>query len=281
MVKNLLKELVNKFNIAGRTIVVTGGAGLLGIKHAESIAEFGGNPVLLDINDEIGDSQSQRISKQYDVNCKYYNCDITKESSITNTTSNLIKEFGKIDGLINNAAKNEKMEEGQERPNYSLESLDLNIWKEDFDISVTGAFLCSRVIGPKMVENGGGVILNISSDLGIIAPDQRIYRQPGLSDEEQTVKPVTYSVVKHALIGLTKYLSTYWIGKNMRVNTLCPGGVFSGQPNEIVEKLEYRIPLGRMANIDDYKSAIVFMVSDASEYMNGSTIVMDGGRSVW
>ena len=276
-----MNRILEKFDLRKSATIITGGAGLLGVKHAESIAEFGGSPILLDINTDAGNMESNRISKEYDVNCKFYQCDITSEDSIIGAVSKIINEFGHIHGLINNAANNEKMEEGNKTPNYRLESIPLEMWNKDFNISVTGAFLCSRIIGPRMIENGGGVILNVSSDLGIIAPDQRVYYQPGVPEEDQIVKPVTYSIVKHALIGLTKYLSTYWIGKNIRVNTICPGGIYSGQSKSIVEQLEYRIPLGRMANADDYKAAIAFLISDASEYMNGATIVMDGGRSTW
>ena len=131
-----------------------------------------------------------------------------------------------------------------------------------------------------MAKKNKGVILNISSDLGIIAPDQRIYQEEGLSENEQPVKPVTYSVIKHGLIGLTKYLATYWLGK-VRCNALCPGGVDTGQPEEFVQKLTDLIPLGRMATNDEYKGALIFLVSDASEYMNGAVVTMDGGRTSW
>ena len=124
------------------------------------------------------------------------------------------------------------------------------------------------------------MFLNISSDLGVIAPDQRLYRQPGILEQQQPVKPVTYSVVKTGLIGLTRYLSTYWPTK-VRCNALCPGGVEAGQPEEFLKELQTRIPLGRMARVDEYQGAIVFLLSDASDYMNGAVIPMEGGRSVW
>ena len=132
-----------------------------------------------------------------------------------------------------------------------------------------------------MAENNGGVIINISSDLGIIAPDQRIYRVDGINRDSQIVKPVSYSVTKHALIGLTKYLSTYWADKGVRANSLCPGGVFSGQSPELVKNIINLIPLGKMAGFEEYHGAIQFLCSEASSYMNGATIVIDGGRSVW
>ena len=274
-------KTLNKFDLNNEVCVITGGAGLLGVKHAEAIAECGGLPVIIDINEKDGLEQSKRITEEYNVDCQFYKCDITNEALLRDVVSRIITEFGAINTLINNAANNEKMEQNSEIPDHRLENITIETWQKDFEISVTGAFLCSRIIGPHMAENNGGVILNISSDLGIIAPDQRVYYKDGIPPNEQIVKPVTYSVIKHALIGLTKYLSTYWIDKNFRVNALCPGGVYSGQPKSIVDQLEYRIPLGRMATIDEYKAAIVFLISEASAYMNGATVVMDGGRSTW
>jgi NAD(P)-dependent dehydrogenase (short-subunit alcohol dehydrogenase family) len=132
-----------------------------------------------------------------------------------------------------------------------------------------------------MARAGRGVILNIASDLGLIAPDQRIYRQPDLPDDRQPVKPVSYSVVKHGLIGLTRYLATYWADRGVRANTLSPGGVYNGQASAFVEKLTNLIPLGRMARMDEYRAAVVFLVSDASSYMTGANLSIDGGRTVW
>ena len=125
------------------------------------------------------------------------------------------------------------------------------------------------------------MILNIASDLGVIAPDQRIYRQEGVADDQQPVKPVTYSVVKTALLGLTRYVATYWADRNVRCNALSPGGVYSGQPDEFVRRLSNLIPLQRMARIDEYQGAVVFLCSDASSYMTGANLVVDGGRSCW
>ena len=141
--------------------------------------------------------------------------------------------------------------------------------------------LCSKIFGYEMAKKKKGVILNITSDLWIIAPDQRIYKKEGLAENEQTVKPVTYSVIKHGLNGLSKYLATYWEDKGVRVNSISPGGVFNNQDSEFVERLSKLIPMGRMAYKDEYKAAIVFMVSDASSYMTGANLVIDGGRSCW
>jgi NAD(P)-dependent dehydrogenase (short-subunit alcohol dehydrogenase family) len=188
---------------------------------------------------------------------------------------------GRIDILINNAANDPKVKAGENVAWSRFENYNLDRWNEDIAVGLTGSFLCSQVIGNYMAEQNRGVMLNIASDLSIIAPDQRLYKKEGLKDNEQPVKPVTYSVVKHGIIGMTRYLATYWADKNIRVNSISPGGVYTDQPNDFVNNLAKLIPLGRMANLDEYKAAIVFICSDASSYMTGANLVIDGGRTCW
>jgi NAD(P)-dependent dehydrogenase (short-subunit alcohol dehydrogenase family) len=154
-------------------------------------------------------------------------------------------------------------------------------WDADLNVGLKGAFLCARSIGAIMAEQGSGVIVNIASDLGVIAPDQRLYRREGVAPDQQPVKPVTYSIVKTGLIGLTRYLATYWCDRGVRCNALSPGGVENGQPGDFVTRLSSLIPLGRMARADEYQGALLFLCSDASTYMNGQNLVVDGGRSCW
>jgi NAD(P)-dependent dehydrogenase (short-subunit alcohol dehydrogenase family) len=186
-----------------------------------------------------------------------------------------------VDILINNAANNPKVESDGSRAWSRLENFPLEVWDDDLRVGLTGAFLCSRVFGAEMAKRGKGVILNIASDLAVIAPDQRQYRQSGVAEDQQPVKPVTYSVVKTGLIGLTRYLATYWAASGVRVNAISPGGVFNHQPDAFLQQLYQRIPLGRMANADEYQGAILFLCSDASSYMTGSNLVVDGGRTCW
>jgi len=261
--------------------VITGGAGLLGEKHAEAIAEFGGIPILLDIDEEAGTEKASRIAHEYQVNCEFKLCDITNESQLSNVRDTLLSKFGRIDILINNAAMDPKVDAKEENILSRLENFPINQWNLELSVGLTGAMLCSKVFGMEMSKNGKGVILNISSDLGVIAPYQRLYKKNGLPDDKQPVKPVTYSVIKHGLIGLTKYLATYWVDKGVRVNSISPGGVFNNQDPNFVERLTNLIPLGRMARVDEYKAGIIFLVSDASSYMNGANLVIDGGRSIW
>ena len=162
-----------------------------------------------------------------------------------------------------------------------LEFFPLEQWDADLNVGLKGAFLCSQVIGSEMARRKQGVIVNVASDLAVIAPDQRLYRKPGLPEDQQPVKPVTYSVVKTGLIGLTRYLATYWAGSGIRVNAISPGGVYNNQADDFVERLANLIPLGRMANANEYQAAILFLCSDASSYMTGSNLVIDGGRSCW
>jgi NAD(P)-dependent dehydrogenase (short-subunit alcohol dehydrogenase family) len=269
------------FDLTGKVAVITGGAGLLGEKHAEAIAEFSGIPILLDIDEKSGTKKAKRIADDYQVNCEFHFCDITDESEILSVRDTLLSEYGHIDILINNAAIDPKIKAKSNENLSRLENFPIGQWDLELSVGLTGAMLCSKIFGYEMSKNGKGVILNISSDLGLIGPDQRIYKKEGLPENEQPVKPVTYSVIKHGLIGLTKYLATYWADKGVRCNALCPGGIYNNQPDEFIKKISNIIPIGRMAHEDEYKASVVFMVSDASSYMTGAAVSMDGGRSCW
>ena len=186
----------------------------------------------------------------------------------------------KIDGLVNNAANNPMLEKDNTKiDNNDLENFNLDLWNKDISVGLTGSFLCSKHYGFQISKNPkGGVIVNISSDLGIIAPDQRLYMS---ANNKKIMKPITYSVVKTGLIGLTRYLSTYWADKNVRCNVLCPGGVENGQSKQFLNKIKTRIPLQRLAKSNEYQGTLVWMLSDAASYLNGAIVPVEGGRTVW
>ena len=272
----------NPFDMTGRVAIITGGAGLLGVKHAQAIAKSGGVPVLFDIHQASAEARAKEIAAEYQVEASGFAVDITDENAVQRSLDLVMSRHGRVDILINNAANNPKQEATEKKVEWSrLENFPRKQWDADVAVGVTGAFLCSQVFGTKMAEQGKGVILNIASDLALIGPDQRIYRKPGLAENEQPVKPVTYSVVKAALIVLTRYLATYWAHRNVRVNSITPGGVYQNQPDEFVAKLTNLIPMGRMAHVDEYQGAVMFLCSDASSYMTGANIAIDGGRTAW
>jgi NAD(P)-dependent dehydrogenase (short-subunit alcohol dehydrogenase family) len=266
------------FDLTGRVAIITGGAGLLGQKHAEAIAAQGGIPVLVDLPAKDTEAISSRIAGDYGVKALGCTVDITDAIQVHGLLQRVLSRF---DILVNNAANNPKVENTHGEEWSRLENFPLATWESDIAVGLTGAFLCSQIIGTQMARKRGGVIVNVASDLAVIGPDQRLYRQEGLPEEQQPVKPVSYSVVKTALIGLTRYLATYWAGSGVRVNAISPGGVFNGQSDIFVRRLSSLIPLGRMARNDEYQGAIVFLCSDASSYMTGFNLVMDGGRSCW
>lgn len=268
-----------RFDLKGRTAIVTGGAGLLGPEHAAALAALGARVLIADIAEDRAQAAAQTVAQETG-SCLVEGCrlDVTSIASI----EALCASVGTVDILVNNAAIDAKVSITPGVVNGTrLEIFDLHQWRLEIDVGLTGAMLCARTFGAEMARRGAGVILNIASDLSVIAPDQRLYRRDDIEDEMlQPVKPVTYSVIKHGLIGLTKYLATYWAHRGVRVNALSPGGVFNGQGEQFVNRLSNLIPMGRMARRDEYRAAVQFLCSDASSYMTGQNVVMDGGRSI-
>ena len=275
-------SVLDKFNLENRIAVITGGAGLLGKYHAQALLDVGCKVIITDINKKKLEESKTLLSKYKNSLAFFEELDVTNENNVIDVKNKIIEKHGKSPSiLINNAAIDTKINKGIELNSNRLENFNLDQWNKELNVGLTGAFLCSKHFGNSMVDNKGGVILNISSDLGVIAPNQNLYIQDGLSKDKQNVKPVTYSVIKHGMIGLTKYLSTYWADNNIRCNALAPGGVLDNQSIEFLNRVQKLIPLNRMANIDEYQAAIIFLCSDASSYMNGAVLTIDGGRSTW
>jgi NAD(P)-dependent dehydrogenase (short-subunit alcohol dehydrogenase family) len=279
-----LANLPNKFSLDGKVALITGAAGLLGMQHSIALLETGATVVMTDINDSALKLAKQELVEHFEEKkILTLRLDVANKASVDSVASQLQAISKMPHVLINNAAIDPKVssKEGIQESSR-LEHFPIEQWQLQLDVGITGAFLCAQVFGQAMSKSGdGGVILNISSDLSVFSPDQRLYRIPGIEEDNQPVKPVTYSVIKTALIGLTRYLATYWANQGVRCNALSPGGVENGQNREFTSKLSALIPVGRMAKKDEYRSAVQFLCTDASSYLNGQNIVMDGGRSAW
>jgi NAD(P)-dependent dehydrogenase (short-subunit alcohol dehydrogenase family) len=273
-----------RYDLTGRTALVTGAGGLLGRQHVTALVESGARVVVSDIGQAQAEAAIAAIKTDWrSADLIPAALDVTSLESVRAVGDDLARRGVSVDILVNNAAIDPKVTSSPGVMHSSrFEAFPVPQWQTEIAVGLTGAMLCAQVFGGAMAARGRGVILNIASDLGVIAPDQRLYRQPNVTrEEEQPVKPVTYSVIKHGLIGLTKYLATYWADQGVRVNAISPGGVFNNQDPAFVEKLTRLIPMGRMARVDEYCAAVQFLCSDASSYMTGQNMIMDGGRSVW
>ena len=279
-----MSKAFEKFDLTGKTALITGAAGLLGIEHAAALLESGATVVLTDISEAGLTSAGLFLARNAEAaRIITMVMDVSQPDAIRAVSNELAASNRRVDILVNNAAIDPKVKGDQGVVETSrLENFPLDQWNLQIAVGLTGAFLCSQVFGTAMARDGkGGVILNIASDLSMFSPDQRLYRKEGLAEDMQPVKPVTYSVTKAGLIGLTRYLATYWADSDVRANALSPGGVFIDQSEDFVQRLSALIPLGRMAKRDEYRSAVQFLCSDASSYMNGQNVLMDGGRSAW
>ena len=261
-----MSDSFSKFDLADRTALITGAAGTLGVEHAAALLESNATVILTDIDDAALVSAKKSLSQEFDSSRIFTRAmDVTRQALVRAVAGELNTAGLSVDILINNAAIDPKVKDSRGILEVSrLENFPIEQWDLQVAVGLTGAFLCSQVFGAAMAKRGnGGVILNIASDLSILSPDQRLYRKNSVPDEMQPVKPVTYSVIKAGLIGLTRYLATYWADRGVRCNALSPGGVYAGQGDDFVKRLTSLIPLGRMAYRDEYRSAVQFLCSEA------------------
>jgi NAD(P)-dependent dehydrogenase (short-subunit alcohol dehydrogenase family) len=307
------QKLPRLFDLTGRVAVVTGGAGLLGEEFCRTLAEAGAKVVIADANalaaKKLADSiaiinsltshirdEPAREAQQCTLPVEM---EVTDQTSVRNMVSMTLQTFGRLDILVNCAALDPKFDpnhaingpsraanhkppargesEGLES-SQAFEGFPLEAWNQALSVNLTGVFLCCQAAVKPMILQGEGVIVNLSSIYGLVAPDQRLYQR---SNRSPQYKPVYYSVTKFGILGLTQYLATYYAGKNIRVNAISPGGVYNGHDDDFVRAYSTRTVLGRMAEKDEINGALLFLVSDASKYMTGANLVVDGGWTTW
>lgn len=281
------QHIFNKFSLTGLSAIVTGGAGLLGAEFCRTLAEAGAQVTIADLNIRAAQHLADTLSgKGFQV--IPVQTDATQPESVREMVSRTVDEFGGVNILVNSAAMDPKFDQQQtsikkeptaaEKMTTSFEEYPLEFWRTAIEVNLTSAFICCQEVVKHMLVQGSGVIINISSIYGIAGPDQRIYKTP---DSPPQYKPAYYSVTKAGILGLTRYLAAYYAGKNIRVNALSPGGVFNDHEDSFVQAYSARTILGRMAAMDEMNGALLFLASDASKYMTGANLVVDGGWTAW
>jgi len=267
---------MNLFSLKNKVAIVTGAIGLIGKEYCIALANAGANVVVTDLDEPACKAFAGKIS----ASCMGVGLDVTDKSSVERCRNITLEKYGKIDVLVNNAAINDMFESPKVAVEQSqFENYPLNLWRKSVDVNLTGIFLCSQVFGSEMAKVEYGSIINISSTYGIVAPDQSLYKNE--RGEQTFYKPPAYSATKGGVIAFTKYLASYWGERGVRVNTLTPGGVENRQDRYFIESYSKKTPLKRMAAPRDYIGALIFLASDASLYMTGANLVVDGGWTCW
>lgn len=264
------------FSLKNKVAIVTGALGLIGKNHCSALADAGANIVVCDLDEE----QCKKFASALPTKSIGVRVDITNKTSVENLRDKTLNEFGRIDILVNNAAINDMFESPQAAAEQSMfENYPLEMWQKSLDVNVTGTFLCSQIIGSEMAKAGKGSIINVASTYGLVGPDQSIYKKP--DGTQNFYKSPAYPATKGAIVNFTRFLSAYWGNKGVRVNTLTPGGVENNQDEYFIKNYSAKTQLGRMAQPTDYKGAIIFLASDASSYMTGANLIVDGGWTAW
>lgn len=271
----MIKQSMKIFDLTNKTIILTGSAGMLGTQYSHILSEAGANVVLVDVDNKKNAKLEKDLIELYKTKPSSYCVDITNQNSIKNLVKSVVSKYKKIYGLINNASFTPQMSTLHTAKKF--EYLPLNIWNKTIDTNLTAVFLLSQEVGQNMVKNHEGVIVNIASIYGLVGADQRIYGDSNLNS------PASYAATKSAVINLTRYLAAYWHKKNIRVNSISLGGVYEKNIHKknFVKKYSERTMLGRMAKPEEYNGAILFLMSEASSYMTGSNLVIDGGWTAW
>ena len=268
------------FDLSSTTAMVTGAVGLLGKEHCHALAAHGATVVAADVDERAAAQVAAEVAAEHGTRAFGIGFDVTKKDSVVAAQARVESEIGDVHALVNNAAINDKFENPEAAAEQSkFENYPLELWQASLQVNVTGMFLCCQVFGARMAKQRRGSIINVASTYGIVGPDQSIYRTP--SGEQKFYKTPSYPATKGAVINFTRFLAAYWGEAGVRVNTLSPGGVEAGQDPYFIENYSRRTPLGRMADKSDYRGAVVFLASDASRYMTGANLVVDGGWTAW